>query len=252
MKAIHAGDGFERLCGGGQPLAGFNGAEQPSAADVRLSVCVAVQGARLSADLGRSGNRPRSLADHAGQPRGRDCLRRGRNIPSHPIADLARITALDLSHAHIALNKLNLHAARHLPSAGAFYRFFGERRRSGQRGGLLALLSRRSSTPSRAPIGSAGALAGAAAAFRCSRSKVYRHGLLGRCIGFAHMLARLFGIDPRDVLRARSLAEQRSYFDNVLAPLFDKRLVRWLARGRFRSTGSAFRLAQYHARVRRR
>src|SRR5215813_6298268 len=41
----------------------------------------------------------------------------GCNILSYLIADPARITALDLSRAHIALNRLKLTAARHLPSA---------------------------------------------------------------------------------------------------------------------------------------
>jgi S-adenosylmethionine-diacylglycerol 3-amino-3-carboxypropyl transferase len=42
-----------------------------------------------------------------------------------------------------------------------------------------------------------------------------------------HRVARLYGIDPRDILKARTIEEQRSFFDTALAPLFEKRMVRW-------------------------
>ena len=49
----------------------------------------------------------------------------GCNILSYLIANPARITAVDLSKAHVALNRLKLAAARFLPGREAFYRFFG-------------------------------------------------------------------------------------------------------------------------------
>src|SRR5262249_24674554 len=49
----------------------------------------------------------------------------GCNVLSYLTADPARITALDLSRAHVALNRLKLVAADRLPSWEAFYRFFG-------------------------------------------------------------------------------------------------------------------------------
>jgi len=50
----------------------------------------------------------------------------GCNILSYLIANPARITAVDLNTAHVALNRLKLTAARKLPTREAFYRFFGE------------------------------------------------------------------------------------------------------------------------------
>jgi len=44
----------------------------------------------------------------------------GCNILSYLIADPARITAVDLNRAHVALNRLKLTAARHLPSCSAY------------------------------------------------------------------------------------------------------------------------------------
>ena len=56
---------------------------------------------------------------------------------------------------------------------------------------------------------------------------LYRHGLLGLFIGLGHRAARLYGIDPGDLLKARTLDEQRAFFDTAIAPIFDRRLVRW-------------------------
>src|SRR3954471_3104950 len=49
----------------------------------------------------------------------------GCNVLSYLTADPARITAVDLSLAHVALNRLKLVAASRLPSWQVFYRFFG-------------------------------------------------------------------------------------------------------------------------------
>jgi S-adenosylmethionine-diacylglycerol 3-amino-3-carboxypropyl transferase len=59
-------------------------------------------------------------------------------------------------------------------------------------------------------------------------SNLYRHGLLGGFIGAGHLLARLHGANPRRMLAAKTLAEQRRIFERELAPLFKKRHVRWL------------------------
>ncbi len=49
----------------------------------------------------------------------------GCNVLSYLTAGPARITAVDLSLAHVALNRLKLLAASRLPSWEMFYRFFG-------------------------------------------------------------------------------------------------------------------------------
>ena len=76
---------------------------------------------------------------------------------------------------------------------------------------------------------------------------LYRRGLLGRFIGVGHLLARLYGADPRDLVAARSVAEQKNLFDNLLAPLFDKRLVRWLTSQKMSLFGLGIPPAQYEA-----
>ena len=60
------------------------------------------------------------------------------------------------------------------------------------------------------------------------RRNIFRTGLLGRFIGAAHMLSRLHGVDPSDIISSNSLAEQRHFFDQHLAPLFDRRIMQLL------------------------
>eukprot|EP01035_Chromulina_nebulosa_P059510 gene59510-biopygen42938 len=48
----------------------------------------------------------------------------GCNVLSYLTADPRAITAVDLNTAHIALNRLKLAAARHLPDHASFHRFF--------------------------------------------------------------------------------------------------------------------------------
>ena len=50
----------------------------------------------------------------------------GCNIMSYLLADPARITAVDLNSAHIALLRLKLSAVRHLRSYDAFHRLFAD------------------------------------------------------------------------------------------------------------------------------
>ena len=54
----------------------------------------------------------------------------GCNVMSYLCANPASIDAVDLSPAHVALNKLKLSAAKHLPDHASFYDFFGHANRS--------------------------------------------------------------------------------------------------------------------------
>ena len=71
--------------------------------------------------------------------------------------------------------------------------------------------------------------------------------MLGRFIGIAHAAARVYGVDLRDLLSARTLEEQRLFFETVLAPLFDKRAVRWATANRLSLYGLGIPPAQYEA-----
>lgn len=150
----------------------------------------------------------------------------GCNVLSYLTADPRAITAVDLNTAHIALNKLKLAAARHLPDHAHFHRFFAQ---AGQRENIDAYERHvrphlddvtRHYWESRDLIGRRRISAFA--------KNIYKRGLLGQFIGSAHLLAKLYKVDPGEILAAQSLEEQRIIFETRLAPIFDKKFVRWL------------------------
>jgi S-adenosylmethionine-diacylglycerol 3-amino-3-carboxypropyl transferase len=169
----------------------------------------------------------------------------GCNVLSYLIADPARITAVDLVRAHVALNRLKLAAARHLPSWQSFYRFFGEADTEANVTAYWRLLAPALDAETRA-YWEGRNLWGRRRITMFSRN-VYRCGLLGYSIGLGHFLARLHGVDLREMLHARSLAEQRAFFETSLAPLFDKPLVRWATGRQTLLYGFGIPPAQYAA-----
>lgn len=169
----------------------------------------------------------------------------GCNVLSYLTADPKRITAVDLNRAHVALTRLKLCAARTLPDHDAFYRFLGE---ADDRANIKAYdrhVRPELDAASRA-YWEARDLFGRRRIGMFSRN-FYRFGLLGRFIGASHLVARLYGKNPRALLSAASLEEQRSIFDNVIAPLFGKRLVRWCVNRPVTLYGLGIPPAQYEA-----
>ena len=171
----------------------------------------------------------------------------GCNVLSYLTADPARITAVDLSRAHVALNRLKLAAARHLPSWDAFYRFFGEADEKANVAAYWRFLAPRLDAETRAYWEGRGALGLGRRRVSIFSRNLYRHGLLGNFIGLGHAVARAYGVDLSEALRARSLDEQRSFFETTLAPLFDKRFIRWATSRQLSLYGLGIPPAQYRA-----
>jgi S-adenosylmethionine-diacylglycerol 3-amino-3-carboxypropyl transferase len=169
----------------------------------------------------------------------------GCNVLSYLIADPARITAVDLARAHVALNRLKLAAVRCLPTWQSFYRFFGEADTDANVAAYWRSLEPHLDDETRA-YWEGRNLLGRRRITMFSRN-VYRCGLLGHSIGLGHLLARLHGVDLRQMLHARSLAEQRAFFETSLAPLFDKPLVRWATGRQMSLYGFGIPPAQYAA-----
>jgi S-adenosylmethionine-diacylglycerol 3-amino-3-carboxypropyl transferase len=150
----------------------------------------------------------------------------GCNALSYLVADPGELLAADLNTAHIALGRLKVAAVRHLPGHGEFARFFAD---AATRENLDAY--RRHIRPhlddTSRRYWEGRDLAGRRRIGGFAKG-VYKRGLLGTFIGTAHLLARLYRIDPREILAAKTLDEQRSIFEERLEPIFDKRFVRWL------------------------
>ena len=150
----------------------------------------------------------------------------GCNVMSYLTADPARITAVDLNHAHVALNRLKITAARKFQNHKQFSDFFG-----------------RADLPSNVVLFDehlADSLDPTTRHYWTSRDSFgrrrisgfkrgfYRTGLLGRFIGAGHVLGRAFGVDLRSLLGAQTVSEQRRIFDARIAPIFEKKFVRTL------------------------
>ena len=170
----------------------------------------------------------------------------GCNVLSYLTADPKRITALDLNPTHVALNKLKLAAAANLPTWSEFYRFFGGANEKANIAAYDRWLAAHLDEDTRVywerrRFGLGERRIGVFA------NNFYRFGLLGRFIGLGHFVARAYGVNPRDLLRARSLEEQKSYFATALAPLLDRKLIRWALARQFSLFGLGIPPAQYEA-----
>lgn len=166
----------------------------------------------------------------------------GCNVMSYLTANPASVTAVDLSPAHVALNRTKLAAARHLPDHAAFYDMFGHADRPENTARFARFVAPhldeqsrnwwmdRSLTGRRMHLLSRG---------------FYRQGLLGRFIGATHVITKVAGVDFTPLLNARSLADQRAFFDAQIAPLYETRVVRFLANQRASLFGLGIPPAQY-------
>lgn len=165
----------------------------------------------------------------------------GCNAMSYLVADPASVTAVDLSPAHVALLRLKVAAAQHLDQA-AFFDLFGHADRPGNPDLILTRLAPVLDPETRAYW--AGRSAGRVRAGMFSQG-LYRQGILGRFIGAVHLLARVARVDFRPLLQAQSLQEQIAFHDGVIAPMFDKSLVRFLARRKASLFGLGIPPAQF-------
>ena len=150
----------------------------------------------------------------------------GCNAFSYLIADPAQVTAVDLNATHVALGKLKRAALLHLPDYADFRRFFGDADRAENVAAYHRYIAPHLDVRSRLYWESRDLLG--RKRINMFATGAYRHGLLGMFIGFAHLLARLHGVDPRAVLEAEGLAAQRAHFEQHFVPIFDKPLIRWM------------------------
>ncbi|WP_111562121.1 DUF3419 family protein [Rhizobium sp.] len=149
----------------------------------------------------------------------------GCNMLAYLSQSPASIDVVDLNPHHIALNKLKLGAFRHLPAHADLVRFLARPNQSANSQAFDRFLS--------ANLDEATSNYWNGRKFGRRRitvfdRNIYKTGLLGRFIGAAHLLARVHGIDLTGVAKAKTMEEQRQLFDEKIAPLFEKPVVRWI------------------------
>lgn len=150
----------------------------------------------------------------------------GCNALSYLTADPQAIIAVDLNTAHLALNKLKIAAVRHLPDHGHLRRFFAEADHPSNVETYRRLLAPHLDDATQR-YWEGRDVVGRRRIGGFSRG-IYKRGLLGNFIGVAHFLAKLYRIDPREILEAETLEDQRRVFEEKFAPIFERRFVRWL------------------------
>ena len=169
----------------------------------------------------------------------------GCNALSYLVGNPARITAVDLNGAHVALVRLKLAAARALPDHASFRRFFANANNTGNPTLYDRYLAPALDRTSRI-YWERRNLLGRRRIDMFARG-FYRYGLLGWFIGAGHALARLHGVNPAIMLTAKDRAEQQHLFDTRLAPLLEKPFMRWLLRQPASLYGLGIPPAQYRA-----
>ena len=150
----------------------------------------------------------------------------GCNILSYVTAVDVRVTGIDLNPAHVALNRLKKAAARQLPDYATFYRFFAKANAKENVTAYETHLAPELDAVTRKYWESRDRLGRRRIGY--FRRNVYRRGLLGGFITAGHLLARVHRSNPKRILKARTRDEQRQIFDEEIAPLFEKRHIRWL------------------------
>jgi S-adenosylmethionine-diacylglycerol 3-amino-3-carboxypropyl transferase len=169
----------------------------------------------------------------------------GCNALSYLTANPRKVTAVDLSPAHVALVKLKIDGLRYLPSWQEFYGFFGAANDAGNIASYQQFIA-----PHLAPEVRAyweGRKLNGARRISGFRTNIYRQGVLGRFIWAGQFAARLYGVDLRELLKCQNLAEQRAFFESGISPLLGKGLVRHLTKSHLSLFGLGIPPQQYEA-----
>ncbi|WP_299442450.1 DUF3419 family protein [uncultured Rhodospira sp.] len=148
----------------------------------------------------------------------------GCNILNYLTEGPARIDAVDLNPAHVALSHLKLTALQRFPDHETYFRFFGHADERANRRAFTQYLLPHLDEATRKYWTAWTPVHGRRINY--FTKNIYKFGLLGRFIGSLHVLARAHGMNPRVLLAVRTPEEQKAVFDATISPLFEKKLVR--------------------------
>lgn len=169
----------------------------------------------------------------------------GCNVLSYLTANPAKITAVDLNRAHVALTRTKLCAAKNLPSWHSFYNLFAVPEQSGNLV-LFNLYIRPNLDPTSLTYWK-GRDAKMRPRTKYLTNNIYKHGLLGRFIGLCHKISKRYGVELEDILKSRSREEQVAFFETAISPLLDKKPLKWLTSHPASLYGLGIPPAQYEA-----
>ncbi len=148
----------------------------------------------------------------------------GCNVMNYLTESPKSVTAIDLNPAHVALGRLKIAAVKHLPDYESFFLFFGCADSPKNIENYDRYIAPHLDQFTRDywekwvfPHGRR---------INMFKKNIYKFGLLGKFIAMVHLVARVYGKNPRDILKASSIEEQKEIFNKTLAPLFEKKFVK--------------------------
>lgn len=150
----------------------------------------------------------------------------GCNILNYLTESPKSVTAIDLNPAHVALGRLKLTALKHLPDYESFFLFFGCADSPKNVENYDKYIAPHLDQFSRDywekwvfPHGRR---------INMFQKNIYKFGLLGKFIAMVHIVAKIYGQNPRDLLKAKTIEEQTEIFNKTLGPLFEKKFVKMM------------------------
>ena len=150
----------------------------------------------------------------------------GCNMMNYLTENPASVTAIDLNPHHVALGRLKIAALKYLPDYESFFLFFGCADNPKNIENYDKYIAPNLDKYTREywekivfPHGRR---------INLFKKNIYKYGLLGKFIGMVHLVAKMYKQDPRDILKAKNMDEQKEIFDRTLAPLFDKKFVKMM------------------------
>jgi S-adenosylmethionine-diacylglycerol 3-amino-3-carboxypropyl transferase len=148
----------------------------------------------------------------------------GCNALSYLTAQPAQVYAVDLNEAHLSLLKLKLAAIRAFSDYADFWKFFGEAASPSNSGLYRERLRPMLDPQARAYWDKRNIIGRPRHAY--FTDGFYRHGMLGRFIGLAHLVAKFAGVDLSALLKGKPDAPERIEALNRLDRLFHSPLAR--------------------------
>ncbi|MEL6818429.1 MAG: DUF3419 family protein [Pseudomonadota bacterium] len=169
----------------------------------------------------------------------------GCNVMSYLIQSPESIEAVDLSPAHIALNRMKYAAPVHLPDYEAFFQLFGRADVKGNAELFDTYLAPHLDLDTVDYWNGRRGLNGRR--INMFEKNIYRFGALGLFIGWGHRIGGWLGVDFQKFMQCKSLEEQKQFFEDYVRPALSRRLVRFLASNRASLFGLGIPPQQYEA-----
>jgi S-adenosylmethionine-diacylglycerol 3-amino-3-carboxypropyl transferase len=165
------------------------------------------------------------------------------NALSYLTKNPKRVIAVDLSPAHVALGCLKAAAFKYLPDQSAVSTFLIQATSAENVYNYDRYIAQHLDEPTRAYWEKRDILG--RRRITMFKRGFYRFGLLGRSISTLHFLSRLYRRDLTKYLNCKNLTEQQDFFNTQIAPLFEKRLVKFITSHRASLFGLGIPPAQF-------